>query len=363
LRPLGTEGSATAAGSKRLSEATPRRPSTVSSFMSLRTPAAKSSPYPRPSANYHPRSGSGGRCGRCGRSRTAAFRRGRDTDGAGPRAAYALEHDGDADLAQEGGRAPEPAGQRPRAIRPGLGLGDALARRLGQDAQKVRGSSRPLRAQRDDGAHGGGDRVGVDHLLHPFVAVARNKPTRRCPPVKARSRRPLPKVRSRSCAAPLGVAFREGASGPPPAMPMIGFLGSMSPDLYAYVVAAAPARPQETGYIKARMYRSSIDGRRANTMAPASAVDLVGHQVAVIVGNTSAALAAKSKRRRRFQSSSAVSSIRSRLALSPALTGPRGNDVGVSSMSGEFMAKHSLSEAACTSVTRCSCEWEISLRS
>jgi hypothetical protein len=197
--------------------------------------------------------------------------------------------------------------------------------------------------------------------LHRFIAACCNKADQKVP--GGQSAASLAIARSRRCAAALGVAFREGASGPPPAMPMIGFLGSMSPDLYAYVVAAAPARPQETGYIKARMYRSSIDGRRANTMAPASAVDLVGHQVAVIVGNTSAALAAKSKRRRRFQSSSAVSSIRSGLALSPALTGPRGNDVGVSSMSGEFMAKHSLSEAACTSVTRCSCEWEISLRS
>jgi hypothetical protein len=228
--------------------------------------------------------------------------------------------------------------------------------------QKVRGGPRPLHAQRHGGAHGGGDRVGIDHPLHRFIAACCNKADQKVP--GGQSAASLAIARSRRCAAALGVALREGASGPPPAMPMIGFLGSMSPDLYAYVVAAAPARPQETGYIKGQNVPIEYRWRRANTMAPASAVDLVGHQVAVIVGNTSAALAAKSKRRRRrFQSSSAVASIRSRLALSPALTGPRGNDVGVSSMSGEFMSKHSLSEAACTSVTRCSCEWEISLRS
>ena len=66
----------------------------------------------------------------------------------------------------------KPARQRPRAVRPSLGLGNALARHLGKGAQKVRGGSRPLRPRRHDGAHGGGDRVGVDHAFHRLVAVA-----------------------------------------------------------------------------------------------------------------------------------------------------------------------------------------------
>ena len=43
---------------------------------------------------------------------------------------------------------------------------------LGKGAQKIRGGSRPLRPRRHHGAHGGGDRIGVDHALHRLVAVA-----------------------------------------------------------------------------------------------------------------------------------------------------------------------------------------------
>ena len=91
-----------------------------------------------------------GRCGRCGRLRPACFRRWigvrrGDADDPGPRPAFALEADLDADLAQEGRRPAQPARQRPRTMRPGLGLVDALARQFPKGAQKVRGGSRPLR--------------------------------------------------------------------------------------------------------------------------------------------------------------------------------------------------------------------------
>ena len=79
-----------------------------------------------------------------------------------------------------------------------------------------------------------------------------------------------------------------------PAMPIIGFLNSASPDGYAPMVAGFRQGLKETGYVEGQ--NLAIEYRWARGQydrVPTMALELVGRQVAVIVANTPGVLAVK----------------------------------------------------------------------
>jgi putative ABC transport system substrate-binding protein len=120
-------------------------------------------------------------------------------------------------------------------------------------------------------------------------------------------------------------------------MPVVGWLGSGSAE--PLLIAALHRALREAGFIDRQ--NVALEYRWANgeyERLPALAAELVGRQVAVIVANTPAALAAKAATTTiPIIFSSGLDPVKAGLVAS--FNQPGGNVTGVSSMSGELVAK------------------------
>src|SRR5215471_2676468 len=150
------------------------------------------------------------------------------------------------------------------------------------------------------------------------------------------------RVRRREVVTLLGgaaIAWPFAARAQQPAMPVIGFLNSASPDGYAPMVAAFRQGLKETGYIEGQ--NVAIEYRWAGGQydrVPALAAELVRRQVAVIVANSPGVQAVKAA----ITTIPIVFTTASdpvQIGLVTSLSRPGGNVTGVTELHAEIAPK------------------------